>query len=153
MKKKLRRRPTNQHDWIVNRRKRAHESGKEHVNYKGKLIPAKKIVSKKDCATKCKFQCNQKIDKETQESIFMAFYKLDTNGKHFFIGQTTVCSSVTGPKEGCKKSSYTYFLLKGEDSFRICKSFYLSTLAISQKMFYIVHEKKDEVTGMLKPDG
>ena len=83
----------------------------------------------------------------------MAFYKLDTNGKHFFIAQTIVCFSVAGTKEGHKKSSYTYFLMKGEDSFRVCKSFYLPTLAISQKMVYNVHEKNNKLTGMLKPNG
>ena len=83
----------------------------------------------------------------------MAFYKLDTKGKHSFIAQTTVCSSVAGTKEACQQSSYTYFLMKEEDSFRVCKSFYLSTLAISQKMVYNVHQKKNELTGMLKLDG
>ena len=73
----------------------------------------------------------------------MAFYKLDTNGKHSFTAQTTVYSSVAGTKEGRKKSNYSYFLMKGEGSFRVCKSFYLSTLAISQKMVYNVHKKKE----------
>ena len=83
----------------------------------------------------------------------MSFYKLDTKGKHSFIAQTTVCSLVAGTKEACQQSSYTYFLMKGEDSFRVCKSFYLSTLAISQKMVYNVHQKKNKLTGMLKPHG
>ena len=69
-KKRLISKPT----WIVKKRKKAHESGQEHLNNKRKLIRAKKIVSKKDCAIKCKFNCTQKIDRETQESIFMAFY-------------------------------------------------------------------------------
>ena len=43
--------------------------------------------------------------------------------------------------------------MKGEDSFRVSKSFYLSTLAISQKMVYNVHQKKNILTGMLKSDG
>ena len=55
----------------------------------------------------------------------MAFYKLDSNDKYSFTAQTTVCSSVTRTKEGRKKSNYTYFLMKGEDSFRVFKSFYL----------------------------
>ena len=84
----------------------------------------------------------------------MAFYKLDTNGKHSFIAQTTVYSLVAGTKEERKKSNYSYFLMKGEGSFRVCKSFYLSTLAISQKMVYNVHQKKKKrkLTDMLKPD-
>ena len=55
--------------------------------------------------------------------------------------------------ESRKKSSYSYFLMKGEKSFRVCKSFYLPTLAVSQKMVYNVHQKKDEATGIVKPDG
>ena len=153
-KKRLnfRKRPINKPTWIVNKHKKAHESGQEHINNKGKLIPTRKIVSKKYCAIKCKFNCTQN-NRETQESIFMAFCKLDTNGKHSFIAQATVCSSVAGMKEGHKKSSYSYFLMKGENSFRVCNSFYLSTLLISQKMVYNVNQKKNKLTGMLKPDG
>ena len=95
----FRKRPINKTTWIVNKRKKPHESGQEHVYNKRKLIPATKIVSKKDCAIKFKCNCTQKTDRETQESIFMAFYKLDTNSKHSFIAQTTVCSSVVGTKK------------------------------------------------------
>ena len=38
----------------------------------------------------------------------MAFYKLDTKGKHSFIAQTAVCSSVAGTKEACQQSNYTF---------------------------------------------
>ena len=74
----------------------------------------------------------------------MVFYKFDTNGKHSFIAQTTVCSSVAETKEGHKKSDYAYFLMKGEDSFRLCKRFYLSTPAVGQKMVYNFHPKKNK---------
>ena len=74
--------PINKPTWIINKHKDAHGSGQEYLNNKGKLIPAKKIVSKKDIDIKCKFNCTKKIDRETQESIFMAFYKLETNDKH-----------------------------------------------------------------------
>ena len=35
--------------WIVSKHKKAHELGQEHIDSKGKLIPVKKIVSKKGC--------------------------------------------------------------------------------------------------------
>ena len=42
--------PINKPTWIVNKHKKAHESGQEHVNNKGKLIPAitapKKLIEK-----------------------------------------------------------------------------------------------------------
>ena len=61
--------PIKKSTWIVNKRKKDNESGQEHVNNKGKLVPAKNIVSKKDCAIKFKFNCTQKIDRETGEHI------------------------------------------------------------------------------------
>ena len=113
----FRKRPINKPTWIVNKRKKAHELGQDHVNNKEKLIPVKKIVSEKDCAIKGKFNIIQKVDRETQESIFIAFYKLDINGKRSFIAQTTVYSSVVRTEEERKKSSYTCFLMKEEDSY------------------------------------
>ena len=101
---------------------------------------------------KYKFNCTQKIDRETQESIFMALFELGTNGKHSFVAQTTVYSWVAAAKEGRKKLSYSYFLMKGEVSFRVCKSFYWSSSEISKMMAYNVHQKKNKLTGILKPD-
>ena len=77
----------------------------------------------------------------------MALFELGTNGKHSFVAQTTVCSWVAAAKEGRKKSSYSYFLMEGEDSFRVCKSFYWSKM-----MAYNFHQKKNKLTGILKPD-
>ena len=56
----------------MTKRKKAVQSGKEHVNNRGKVIPAKEIVSKKekDCAAQCKLDCTSKIDEEMQNNIF-----------------------------------------------------------------------------------
>ena len=43
--------------------------------------------------------------------------------------------------------------MKGEKLFCVYKSFYLSIFEVSQKMIYGVHEKKEEVSGIVKPDG
>ena len=104
----FRKRRINKPSWIVNKRKKTHESGQEHVNNKGKLIPATKILSKKDCAVKRKFNSTKKIDTETQESIVLALYRLDTNGQYSFIAQATICFSVAETKEGHKKSGYIF---------------------------------------------
>ena len=86
--------------------------------------------------------------------MFIDFYKVDTSGKDFFISQTSICSSTSSSKESSqKKKSYSHFFMKGEESFCVCKSFYLSTMLVSQKMIYGVHEKKEQVSGIVKPDG
>ena len=43
--------------------------------------------------------------------------------------------------------------MKGEKLLCVYKSFYLSILEVSQKMIYGVHEKKEEVSGIVKADG
>ena len=40
----------------------------------------------------------------------MAFYKLDTNVKHFFIAQTTVCPLVAGMKKKAYEIELHIFL-------------------------------------------
>ena len=150
-KKLTRKRSINKDQWMKNKRKKAHQSGEKYVNSRGKLVEAKTIISKKDCSN-CKNQCAEKISKEAQEKIFMEFHRLDTNGKHSFISQTTVCSTSSRDTKR-KKKTYSYFLFLKERSYRVCKSFYLSTLAVSQKMIYNVHDKKDETTGIVKIDG
>ena len=82
-------------NWVRNKRKKAHQTGHEYINGKGKLITAKSIQIKKDCASKCKFKCAENINKDTRERIFHEFYKLDTNGKHCYINQTTVSAAVS----------------------------------------------------------
>ena len=45
----FRKHPISEPTWVVNKHKKSDESGLEHIDNKGKLLPAKKIVSKKDC--------------------------------------------------------------------------------------------------------
>ena len=42
--------------------------------------------------------------------------------------------------------------MKGEESFRLCKNFYLWILEVTQKMNYGAHEK-EEISGIATPDG
>ena len=127
---------------IVSKHKKAHELGQEHINSKGKLIPVKKIVSKK-AAIKCKFNYTKKLIEKHRRAYSW----------HFFIAQATVCPSVAGTKKRHMKSNYTYSLMKEEDSFRVWKSFYMSTLKISQKIVDNVYQQNNKLTDKLKPDG
>lgn len=140
-------------EWQRNKRKRSHQAGEEYVSSRGKKVAAKSIKPKKDCVNNCKFKCTEKVDKNSREKIFMDFYKLDHSGKRNFINQTTTCVTVASGKESSrKKKSYSYYFMVGEESFRVCKSYYLSTLAVSQKMVYNVHEKKCAVSGVVDTD-
>ena len=108
---------------------------------------------KRHCLSNYKFRCIKKIDTKPKEEIFVDFYKLDAKGKHFFISQTSICLLRSSSKESSRiKKNYSYFFMKGEELFCLCKGFYLPTLAVSQKMIYSIHEMKEEVSGIVKPD-
>ena len=69
------------------------------------------------------------------------------------IARRTVCDENGEKKVSKKKSSYSYYLKVDDNKERVCKDFFLGTLAISQKMVYNVHSKKSVETGIPKPDG
>ena len=88
-----RKRTTNTANWARNVQKLAHQSGKEYINIRGKYIEAKKRNVEKSCDKNCKLQCSTNIPDATLEKVFLDFYKKDTNAKHDYINQTTVCAS------------------------------------------------------------
>ena len=48
--------PISKANWKITKLRKAHESGQEYTNHKGKLTAAKTIKVKKDCMNSCKFQ-------------------------------------------------------------------------------------------------
>lgn len=56
-----------------------------NINSRSKKIAAKKIVSKKDCENKFKFECTKTIDATEQETIFLEFYNRDRYGKQILL--------------------------------------------------------------------
>ena len=74
IKKKLtRKRSINNMEWQRNKRKTAQEAGEEYVSNRGKKVAAKSIKPKKDCMSNCKFKCDKKIDKTSQEKCSWSF--------------------------------------------------------------------------------
>lgn len=145
-----RKRVRQQDKWVRNVRKSKHQSGQEYTSVRGKTIPAKKVETKKDCFSSCLFKCSRNIDDATREQIHKKFYELDQNQKYHFILNTTekkekkrsTCQS------NLKKYTYFFYFNVEEKFIKVCKTFYLSTLSISQKSVYGVHKKKDILTGV-----
>ena len=154
-----RKRKVKEKRWTMPKRKAAHQAGASYISKRNKLVPAKAIKDKKDCKTSCRFKCSSKIDEGTRQSIFEEFYKRDHNGKRSFINSTTAQAPVKRkytkdeetmkPKSSKRKNSIQYFCIVQKKEVKVCKSYYLSTLAVSQKMVYNVHNSKDPETGSL----
>ena len=144
------------------------EAGTHRKNKQGHTGKTSRDTQEKQAGThrKNKQGHTGKTSRDAQEKTFVDFYKMDTNAKHSNINITSVCVSIK-PSKSCKgnkidtienptrrkKKSYSFYIIDEEDSAKVCKDFYLSTLAVSQKMVYSAHEKKDPVTGAIKADG
>ena len=132
-------------------------SGKEHTNWKGKIIPAKSIKNTRDCS-KCSLKCSLNIDQDCRQSIFDAYYNLTTVEQRYFILNTTCCNPVNrrttkNVQENVKNNSFSLFFDRGNNiRVQVCKTFYLDTLSVSQKKVYNVHTNKT-AHDTPKPDG
>lgn len=113
-KKTTRKKRTKKYSWKLEERKRKCQAGEMYVSSRGKLVPQKTILNKKNCVNSCKFKCSVKISEREREKLFKAYYKLDQNGKYHFIAKTTERTekerkTKTGPSR--RQFSFKYFFL------------------------------------------
>ena len=108
------------------------QSGKAHVNHKGKHIPAKLFQY---VACPCKFNCST-VSPEQCEQLFNAYWSTNQVRKWDFVAS---CLQVTGigrsaslnPK---KQKSAKYFLFINCERVRVCQKFFCKILGISKKV-------------------
>lgn len=144
---RTRKRKKNPQVWKKNKRKENYQKGKQYVNAKGVVIPAKVIDTKKDCNKNCRFHCKEKFNDEIRLDIKSSYYSLDQNGKYGFLLNMTkkkLIKRKRSTETNYKSFSFEYYLEKENDKFRVCKPFFLNTLCISQKPIYNVHLKKSD---------
>jgi hypothetical protein len=114
-----------------------------------------KIKDKKNCASLCRYKCLTKIDHQQRKSLFDSYYQLDQNGKYPFINKTTekVLTSRPKNKDRDQESSrvFKYYFWVNYVKQQVCKTFYLTTLDISQKPVYNEHGKKISALAYHKP--
>ena len=83
--------------WKTVERKTLHQSGKQYISRRNKIVPEKKMKTTKDCIANCKYQCNIKIIDEERRRIFGEYYKVDNNRRYDFIAHNT--ESIFNPKK------------------------------------------------------
>lgn len=135
-KKKRERRPET---WQRNIKKKLKTEGKEYVNAKGKLVPAKKMLPI-DCS-KCKQKCTEKISEETRKKIFEWFWKLGsyTAQKEFVVSRVTQVATKTSKRRHVHR--LFSFEINGKYE-SVCKPFFSRTLGIGDSYIYKAFEQK-----------
>ncbi|KAK3106388.1 hypothetical protein FSP39_018992 [Pinctada imbricata] len=144
--RKSRKRKKNFENWKQTVRKRRRQSGKDYTSVKGKQMRNREIKTLKDCSGKCKYRCNTKISQKEREGFFKEFWNLCDTQKNTFYAKTTDRKDKDRKRTTSTSSrraySYSYFFTKGDEKIRVCKTFYLSTLDISQRRIQYHQEHK-----------
>ena len=146
-----RHRQRNEDQWKRTVAKESRQSGKEYTSQKsGTLMPAKQVDYSKNCKLKeCKFQCQRKISKQTQDKICEQFWSLgsEIKQKSYYDKTITEVQSNQRQRSGFKgKRSVTRKLhLQVDDKMiQVCQRFYTSTLVISKSRIATFFQTRDK---------
>lgn len=147
--KKIHKREKRPETWRINIAKVNYQGGKEYVNSRGILVPAKQILPQNDCPLSWRFQCRKKLDLKSREEIKDFYYSLNQYEKYKFLLKYTVRMHIKRKTSDSdyRKFSFEFYFEKSDQKLRVCKQFFLTTLCISQRPIYNVHKNKSH-TGM-----
>lgn len=135
-KKRLRRDST----WKCNKKKKLRNTGQSYIDRKMNLHKAKKL---REYNHQCRFHCNTNITHEQREAIFKDYWKLGSwELQTSFLNGSVEIQPIKRRKATAvsNKSLSCYYILAG---FRVCKTFFLKTLDISNKRIRNVIIKKN----------
>ena len=133
--------------WKSSVRKRLRQSGKQYTDSRGKQQAARCVKIKKDC-TKCRFKCSANFSEDDRLALFHEFWTLNDNEKRHFFARTTELAPTSRKRTtnvvSRKKNTIRYSLPCNGQNIRVCKTFYLSTVDVSQKRIINYYSSKHE---------
>lgn len=138
--------------WKRNMVKEKRNKGEEYISYSGKTIPAKTFTA---TSCTCKRKCSDHVSTSLQEAIHSKFYSMDWNAQTAWLCATVKVSLPARRKKrvrgGISHKQHTRSFILSEN--KVCKSFFLKVLQISNKRLdYALTKKKDPETSMSIPD-
>lgn len=129
--------------WKSNIRKKARNSGEEHINSSKKLVFKK---NPKSVACKCNFECSSFSEAERENLC----YEYWASGS-YSMQREYIARMVTEERQGTRRVSREYFLQVNSSKRRVCRAFFLSTLDLGVATVACTL-KKVQPNGMLQPD-
>lgn len=138
--------------WKKNVMRKNKNSGLQYENSKKQVIDAKSMRG--PCSTNCRIKCTSKITEEQRKCIFEDFWKLtDLSKQRDFV---SIHIDEINPKHryaiaGSSRSlNYGFFFNINSTRVKVCKTFFLNTLSISDRLIRTVKEKMKN--GFLEED-
>ncbi|XP_064639792.1 uncharacterized protein LOC135495259 [Lineus longissimus] len=137
--------------WKRNVRHRNRCAGAEYTTRKGKVVAAKKPLACRCTQNGCRFKCREKVTEEMRGVLCQEYYELaNRDQQNSFIVSMVDESTVErhrSRKNVAKKTkgkSCLYHFSFNNEKHRICKMFFLKTLAISNSVVEYALKGKGE---------
>ncbi|KAG6457883.1 uncharacterized protein LOC119190807 [Manduca sexta] len=133
--------------WEEVKRKRLTNAGKEYCSKKGVIVSAKTIG--RPCT--CRYTCYTMLTLEERQDAFEKFWKLGDREKQWLhvANYTSKQKKKRGLQRDLKHNrqfTYKYFLPKGSSKIEICKTIFLSTYSINERLVRTAWDKYDGST-------
>lgn len=142
--------------WKRNTNKRLRNSGQPYINSNGCIMPARKM---KEPCKNCRQRCTERFNEEQRQEIFDGYW--DTNKDWTFRRMYIIEHAVPQPiqrrrskkemDQKARRISFHYHLTCDGIMEKVCKRFFLNTLAVGEK-FVIISLHKKTMDGKVIPD-
>lgn len=146
----------NHKDWGEIKRKRLTNEGKTYCSKRGHIVQEKTMRE----ACRCRYKCSDKVSEDTRKDIFKKFWALGDRAKQWlhianYTKQEHKKRTYFARTEIHKRIyTYKYFLPKYEEQFHtkidVCKTMFLNTLGITERMTRTAWQKYDGTTTVEK---
>ncbi|XP_053603832.1 uncharacterized protein LOC128671409 [Plodia interpunctella] len=147
-RKRGRKRTKNPSKWKQNQIKCMRNMGKSYVSSSKskKQIPARSL--KEPCTEKCRLKCTEKISIDSRYNIFRNFWDLgDLLRQRAYIRS---CMKEIEPKYKYsnaaqpRRNNKSFYFIVDNINIRVCKTFFKSTLDISDRMIFTIQTKVND---------
>lgn len=134
-----RKRKRNEKSWKRNKAKISRSLGEAYISSRGKEVAARAIG--KGCSVQCRLKCQESFSQEDRQQIFSNFWSMGNTElqKQFvskYVAKQQKARCYTNGSSSRRQFTYTYTLLKHDNTIKVCKSFFLATLGIRQDFVF-----------------
>lgn len=152
--KKGKKRVRNQNNWKQVKAKRLRNLGQEYISRTGKIMKSRYM--KPACTDKCILSCTKKISEECRSFLFKEYWNLGSlQRQRDFLGscvEQLVLKYRRISSAHPRKPNCAFYLLDNGKKIRVCKTFLINTLGISEKMMRTVINLKVSEQGIITED-
>lgn len=149
-KKRIRRPET----WVKAKAKKQKNSGREYLSSSGKVVAARSM--KPPCPDKCILSCSKKIPEDFRRSLFQQYWELTClQQQRNFLGSCVEQLELSYRRISAaapRKPNCAFYLQNNGEKVRVCKTFLLNTLGLSERTLRTVISAKISGTGIIPTD-